>query len=134
MVKILVALLLSGTGLLVTPRQVATPFLVEIRPMTGDRVELRVDGGSGLHFRANAGGIRAEGGRLVGFVAPGTLEITGGEGALDLSSVDTTSRFVLIVKRAVPGGISHLEASGRRAVLSVRGGQLEIAGEAMRAR
>src|SRR5688572_24464371 len=107
------------------------PFMVEIRPATGEEVVLRVEGGDGIHLRASAAGFRLQGKRLAEFVAPGTLEITGGEGELELHSADPRAGFILSFKREAGGVSREFEARGQRATIRVRGGEVTVEAETM---
>jgi hypothetical protein len=129
--KLVFTALLAGAGLLIPPALTSMPFVVDVRPAAGEHVVLRVDRADSLHVRATAAGLRVEGGRLVEFVAPGTLEITGGDGALELVAANPGAGFVLGFKREVGGVRREFEASGRRATIRVRGGQLFVDAETM---
>jgi hypothetical protein len=125
------AVAFTGAGLLVLGACVARPHTVEIRPASGEEVEVSIRGGDSLQFRANATGLRTDARRIVAFTAPGTLEITAGEGELELSTADTAQRFLLIVKREVAGVTHELETRGQWAVIRVQDGQVKIQSEAM---
>jgi hypothetical protein len=129
--KLVFTILLAGAGLLVPPAPASLPFLVQVRPATGDRVVLRVDRGDSLHVLASAVGLSIDGRRFTEFVAPGTLEITGGEGELELRSADPGVAFVLSFKRETAGVSREFEARGERAVIRVRGGDVTVAAESM---
>jgi hypothetical protein len=133
--KLVFAVLLAGAGCLVPPSTRSLPLVVDVRPATGEQAVLRVDGGEGLRTRVTAAGLRLDaGGRLAEFVAPGTLEIIGGEGELELSSAAPGPGFVLGFKRGVAGVRRELEARGQHAVIRVRGGQVSIEAETMNMR
>jgi hypothetical protein len=129
--KLVLAVLVAAAGCLVPRTPQLEPFVVEVRPATGERVVLHVDGGDNLRLRANAVGLRTDGRRLVELVAPGTLEITGGEGELQLRSADPNAGFALGFKREAVGLHQELEARGRHASIRVRRGQVTIHGENM---
>jgi hypothetical protein len=129
--KVVFTALLAGAGLLVPPAPRTLPFVVEVRPAAGEHVVLRVDRADSLRVRATAAGLRVEGGRLVELVAPGTLEITGGEGELQLLAAKPGAGFVLGFKREAGGVRREFEASGQRATIRVRGGQVTVDAETM---
>jgi hypothetical protein len=129
--KLVFAVLLAGAGLLVPPAPKSLPLVVEVRPVTGEQVVLRVDRSDSLQILVSADGLRMEGRRLVEFVAPGTLEITGGEGELQLHSADPGAGFVLSFKREAAGVVRELEARGSRATIRVRGGEVTVDAENM---
>jgi hypothetical protein len=131
MSKLVLAVLVATAGCLVRPTSRSLPLVVEVRPATGERVVLHVDGGDRLHVRATAAGLRTNGGRLVELVAPGTLEITGGEGELRLRSAEPSADFVIGFKRKAAGVGRELEARGQHAAIRVRGGQVTIEAETM---
>jgi hypothetical protein len=129
--KLVFAVLLAGAGLLVPPAPKSLPFVVEVRPATGERVVLRVDRSDSLHVLASADGLRTEGKRLVELVAPGRLEITAGEGELQLQSADPSAGFVLSFKRETAGVVREFEARGERATIRVRGSDVTVDAESM---
>lgn len=129
--KLLFAVLLAAVGLLGPQSSASLPLVIEVRPATGERVVLRVNGAESVHLLANAAGLRTEGKRLTEFVAPGTLEITGGEGELELHSADPRTDFVLAVKRGTGANTRELETRGQHAVIRVRGSEVTISGEIM---
>jgi hypothetical protein len=129
--KLVFAVLLAGAGLLVPPAPKSLPLVVEVRPVTGEQVVLRVDRSDSLQILVSAAGLRMEGRRLVELVAPGTLEITGGEGELQLHSADLAASFVLSFKRETAGVVREFEARGRRATIRVRGGEVTVDAENM---
>lgn len=128
--KLLFGVLLAGACVLVPPAARSLPFVVEVRPATGERVVLRVERSGSLHVLASADGLRTEGKRLVELVAPGRLEITGGEGELQLQSAEPGSDFVLTFKREAAGVVSEL-GRGQRATIRVRRGQVTVAAESV---
>src|SRR5688572_1394684 len=102
--KLPVAILLAGAAFpVLSCASGPHPLTVEIRPASGEQVALLVKGGNGLQLSARASGLATKDRRLVEFTAPGTLEITGGEGELELSAADTAQHFILIVKRDAAG-------------------------------
>jgi hypothetical protein len=123
--KLVLAVLLAGAGLLVPPAPKSLPFVVEVRPVTGEEVVLRVDRSGSLHILVSAAGLRTAGRRFE-FVAPGTLEITAGEGELQLTSADPGAGFVLTVKREAAGVVREVEARGPQARIRVRGGEVTV--------
>ena len=126
--KLVFAVLLAGACVLVPPAPESLPFVVEVRPATGERVVLRVERSDGLHVLASADGLRTEGKRLVELVAPGRLEITGVEGELQLQSAEPGSDFVLTFKREA-AGVVHELGRGQRATIRVRRGQVTVDAE-----
>ena len=124
--KLVLAILLAGAGLLSPTPSVSLPTLIEIQPARGDSVDVRVAVGEGVLLRAKGVGLKAHGKRLLELTAPGTLEITGGEGAIELSSVDGKSSFILKVSHNL-GRITRLiEARGERATIRVLAGNVEF--------
>lgn len=133
--KLPFAMLLPSSALLVVScvsRQ--QQFRVDIRPASGEQVALLVKGGDGLRLSAQAYGLGTKSRRLVEFTAPGTLEIAGGEGDLELSTADTAQRFLMIVKREVGGVTRELETQGQRAVIRMRDGKMKVEAESMTTR
>ena len=129
--KLVLTVLLAAAGLFVPPPPASMPFVVEVRPATGEQVVLRVDRGDSLHLRASAAGLSLRGRRLAEFVAPGTLEITGGEGELELHSADPRADFILSFKREAGGVSREFEARGQRAVIRVHRGEVTVEAETM---
>jgi hypothetical protein len=129
MEKLLFAVLVAGVGLIGPQSPVSLPLVIEVRAATGERVVLRVNGGDGVDLLANAAGLRTEGRRLTEFVAPGTLEIRGGEGELELNSAHPRTDFVLVFKRGTAGVTREFETRGQHAVIRVRGSEVTVSGE-----
>jgi hypothetical protein len=127
----LVLLVANAAFLVVSCASRPHPLRVEIRPASGEQVALRVKGGDGLQLNVQAYGLGTKDRRLVEFTAPGTLEITGGEGELELSAADTAQRFILIVKRDAAGVTRELETRGPRATIRLRDGKMQIEAESM---
>ena len=126
------ALLVAGAAFLVAScASRPHPWRVEIRPVSGQQVALLVKGGAGLQFNAQAEALAMKDRRLLELTAPGTLEITGGEGELEFSAADPAQRFILIVKRDTAGVTRQLETLGPRAVIGMRDGKMRIEGESM---
>jgi hypothetical protein len=132
MTKLVFTALLAGAGLLISRGPTSMPFVVEVRPAAGEHVVLHVDRSDSLDVRASATGLRTQGGRLVEFVAPGTLEITGGEGELELVAADSGAHFVLAFERETGGVRRQFEARGTRATIRVRGDQVTVQAESLR--
>ena len=125
------AVLLAGCARFVPPTQMAAPFTVVIEPVNAERVVLRLNAARRLRVYASAAGLRSEGGRIVEFVAPGTLQFTGGEGELELETADPGARFVLSVRHDKEGVVHAFETRGHRAAIRLRRGQASIEGEDM---
>jgi hypothetical protein len=124
--KLVLAILLAGARLLEPTPPASLPTVIDIRPVSGESVVIRVAGGDGILFKANMPGIKRQGMRLTELTAPGTLEITGGDGTMELSSVDGTSSFVLSVQSNAGRRTRVLEALGEHATIRVLAGSVEI--------
>jgi hypothetical protein len=130
--KLPFAVLLAGAAFLgVSCASRPHPQRVEVRPASGAQVALLVKVGGGLQLHVQAEGFGMNDRRLVELTAPGTLQITGGEGELELSTADTAQRFILIVKRDAAGVTRQLETLGQLAVIRMRGGKMEVEAESM---
>jgi uncharacterized protein (DUF2345 family) len=124
--KLVLAILLAGVGLLSPTPSVSLPTVIEIQPARGDNVDVRVAVGEGVLLKAKGVGLKAQGKRLFELTAPGSLEITAGEGAIELSSVDSTSSFVLKVSHNLGRVTRLMEARGERATIRVLAGDVEL--------
>lgn len=108
------------------------PLRVEVRPASGEEVALLVKVGDGLQLSARAQGLGTKDRRLLEFTAPGSLDIVGSEGDLELSAADTTQRFVMTVKREVAGVTRELlETQGQWAIIRMRDGKMKVETESM---
>ena len=126
------ALLVAGGAFLVAScASRPHPLRVEVRPASGEHVALLVKVGDGLHLNAQSDGFAMKDRRLIEFTAPGTLEITGGGGDLELSAADTAQRFILVVRRHAAGVGPEFETRGPRATIRLRDGKMQIEAESM---
>lgn len=129
--KLVLAMLVAGAALVDSAPSAWLPTVIEVRPASGESVDIRIAGGDGLLFKANGASVKAQGKRLLELTAPGTLEITGGDGSMELTSVDGRSSFVLSVKRTTGRRTVIFEARGERATIRVLAGNVEIEGPSM---
>ena len=132
--KLVLAILLAGVGLSSPAPSVSLPTVVQIEPARGESVEIRVAVGEGVLLKAKGVGLKAQGKRLFDLTAPGSLEITAGEGAIELSSVDSTASFVLKVSHNLGRVTRIMEARGERATIRVLAGSIELAAPSARTR
>jgi hypothetical protein len=128
--KLVFAILLAGVGLLNRTPSLPLPMVIDVRPASGASVDIRVAGGEGILFKAT-GALKRQGMRLTELTAPATLEVTGGDGAMVLTSVDGKSSFVLTVKHRYGRVTRVLEARGEQATIRVLAGNVEIEGPTM---
>ena len=133
--KLVLAILLAGAGVLNATATASLPTVVDVQPARGESVTIRVTGGEGILFKATGAGLSLDrsSSRLAELTAPGTLEITGGEGAMELTSTDGGS-FVLSIKFEGRRTTRVLEARGDRATIRVLAGNVDIEAPSTRMR